>query len=334
MRGKRVLLAVLSLAVLGVTGVSAQGVLRSPSQKSSVKTAIRSSNKSILKRGVVKKKPAQQNPSPRIRDSYPDYVDSVVYVEEYNPNIELILADVNASNSTCPQKISDEMTMTSIRFDEPRRVLSFNYTVDSSVITASAMREGLSDYASNMETLKDMAEDDEMKVLLTALAEENGSIELNFYMKRERTNVRQEYTTSDITSALRYVSSPSYTSGGNGDANGTKYKDVDMIVSNTNLGMPMKIDDSTILESLSRDGSLLYYNYTLVEDGFTAEQIAPFKNSIRATIEKNFDNALTQRLLQTLIDADITLIHRYVGNKSGGSFDIVFTPSDLRSLKK
>ncbi|MBO4965111.1 MAG: hypothetical protein J6C81_02460 [Muribaculaceae bacterium] len=324
---KRIISLLLAIAVLGIAGADAQGVLKSPSQKNKVKTAI--SNKSILKRGVSKKKTTtnRNNGSTTSGNS-----------SQYNANLDLIRTDVAVSNSTCPQQISEGLTMTSIKFNESRRAVIFNYTVDLPMVTAADMRTSLNDYASNMETLKDMAAEEDMQVLLEALIEEKGCIELNFYMKRENKTVSSTYTTFDLSSALKYVQSPSYNNNTNTSTSATgsnsQYADVDAIINATNINMPMNVDSTTVLESLSRDGSIMFYNYTLTEDGFTAEQIAPFKGGIRQSIENNFDNALTQQLLQTLIDANITLIHRYVGSKTGGSFDIVFSPSDLRALKK
>lgn len=112
---------------------------------------------------------------------------------------------------------------------------------------------------------------------------------------------------------------------------------IDQEIEATNKQFPMQIDNATTLLSMSRDGNVVTYNYSIDEgvldfDEFTAHEVS-FKEQLRNNIiVASSPSTEFHAFLILLRDSDKELHYRYKGNRSGKTMAVGFSNDDIKSL--
>ena len=109
---------------------------------------------------------------------------------------------------------------------------------------------------------------------------------------------------------------------------------VEILVSNTQLQLPMKVDAVTLLDDMVIEGDTVCYVYSIDSEQVSADQIINDEKGMRQNIIQGLsapDPAL-RYLVASLSDAGKSLCYRYVFKPEGQRVEILLTADDVKHI--
>ena len=101
-------------------------------------------------------------------------------------------------------------------------------------------------------------------------------------------------------------------------------------VEKANSDCPIYIMDGLQMTSVLDDGSNVVYVVETSEDVLPIELIEAQSSEMKNAMATTFNQPDTKELIDVLVECNKGMAFRFVGEQSGDSYEIVFTPAELK----
>lgn len=250
---------------------------------------------------------------------------------------------VEEGNKTCPQNMGDGMTLTSLSIDDNVLEMKFGIDSDDEDVTPSVFRQYRQVFKTTM--LQGLVGDADTRELLNLCVKAEVQMKVTLHFQGYSETVQIVIPINEIEEALNGDLSAADTDEDSVavDEEVTADETEQALVSLRGQipimrnQLPMTIDEGTTWTDVSFDNANVTYIYSVDEaqlGGSVGEMLqsqqALLKNNIKVNMQ-NGDNTM-KAFLQTCIQAGSGLIYRFVGDTSGESVSVRFSPSELSNL--
>lgn len=96
-----------------------------------------------------------------------------------------------------------------------------------------------------------------------------------------------------------------------------------------NIHLPLQLDYCTILKKLSKSDGYLTYDYIIIEDEVSIEYFRQNKSFLKETLRQRLFSQCKDDLMRQAKHLGLGYSYRYKGDKTGKSFAITFSNSEL-----
>ncbi len=256
---------------------------------------------------------------------------SVADAKSYIANI------VDAVNEDLPQTLPMGMLMTAVNYSHNPECVSYFIIMGDSPVSFSTFSKNLSKPEIKNSFLESFVKNEGVEDFVNALHTAGCTMKVTYYFSPDEKSVSVTFTPDEILNAWnnRNVNHNPTVQEKPQTQNNQYYSEIDESISSSKSLCPMKVDEQTTWTDVKREGNRVTYYYDVIEDGFTISQLRDVQNIIRRNLEKTFSqNALIQEFFKSLVKKNCCLIYHYKGLTTKDSFDIIFTPADLKTFVK
>lgn len=216
----------------------------------------------------------------------------------------------------------DMMKITDCTYEN--NVLTIECTVDESVLNISALKEKKAALHDNVKVaLGVLMDNKDFATLIDLTIDAGASLRYTYVGKSSKESVDIEFDNDELREIQK--------SGG-------KNSKEDLLraeISSTNLQLPMKVDDVTILTSLRMEGADVTYNYVVEENEFTIEDIRNSEQAVYAMKKSIIDglnaNEISKEMTKLCIDCNKYLVYHYTGNRTSQTLELRISPDEIRA---
>ena len=214
----------------------------------------------------------------------------------------------------------DMMKITDCTYEN--NVLTIECTVDESVLNISALKEKKAALHDNVKVaLGVLMDNKDFATLIDLTIDAGASLRYTYVGKSSKESVDIEFDNDELREIQK--------SGG-------KNSKEDLLraeISSTNLQLPMKVDDVTILTSLRMEGADVTYNYVVEENEFTIEDIRNSEQAVYAMKKSIIDglnaNEISKEMTKLCIDCNKYLVYHYTGNRTSQTLELRISPDEI-----
>lgn len=228
-------------------------------------------------------------------------------------------ASIETANKECPVDLGMLGELSSFEYnedaDEAIMTITFSKNMPISFSSLNKIKNTLKrSMLSYLARLKPTVE------LMKVIAKADSKI--TFIMQKEDTNeeIRLKISKEDVNDLAE------------GNIDPISPRDLmEIMVASTNAQCPMQIDKYTILSSTALEGSYFVYNYSVDENSVSIENIEQCKTAMKSILKKTLSTSdpLVKSMVSACKEANVGILHRYIGNVSGNVCVVKFSPSEL-----
>lgn len=225
---------------------------------------------------------------------------------------------VEAENAQCPIGIGMIGSMTSIKYDKAENNVLINFLIKSDVVPlkeiknadimfSKIMKAGLS--GSDKKEVIQMVREAGASMTIRFVDDQNPALTTEIKFSSDDINEIAESNLSDeeINSII-----------------------LENQIAIDNSHCPMTIDEGLKIISVAEEDSNVVYTCQLDEDFNDIKLFEPLKEELRANMKENFSDPTMKEFLSLLVALNKGFVFRFVGDKSGTTIDISYTPEELK----
>lgn len=163
------------------------------------------------------------------------------------------------------------------------------------------------------------SQSDDFKSMLDILKKNNGSFTYEYVGKRSGKKVTVDVTNEELRNFGNEESDPQ--------------RVLDDQIALTNIHFPLRVDEITVVDSLTREGKDIVYWYRVDEEQVKISQLEDLREAIESnlyeTLRMQRDDISTKVFLRSCYNANADIVYRYQGSISGESTDFRFSIKDV-----
>lgn len=235
-----------------------------------------------------------------------------------SPSLE---SQIEQANKQCPVKVPGVGQIKSIEYKD--NTVTYNCQVMNRSFNLAAL-EGHEDAMKSamMPMMKSLVEG--KNSIGKVLVKENASLALHYFTKGPRSSsVTVTFTPEEIKAVI------------DGEVKDDPLTKLKTQVDVSRVQCPMKVDSSTSLTDIEAKDGYVVYTYELKETGdeegivdTLAENADEVRASLLEAVQDKSDKE-TEKVVQLCKDAGYGILYKYVGAKSGKTFEVKFEASEL-----
>lgn len=236
---------------------------------------------------------------------------------------------VEKENKTCPADVGEGLTLTSLTLEDDQLVMKVDISADEEDVTPAFLRQNRELF--KMDLFADLKDDAYTRKMCELCVKAEVQIKIVFHYRRYGEDVQLVLPVNEIEEALQ----------------GKVSADMDEVEQARNAlrghihalrsQLPTVLENGLTCTGVNYDYENVTYIYLVDENslGSTVSQIygsqqAMVKNNIKVNFQSGYNTS--KAFLQTCIQAGSGLIYRYIGNTTGESVNVRFTPSELANF--
>lgn len=231
--------------------------------------------------------------------------------------------DVENINKQCPLDMGMLGELTSVTYDEDENAVNFNYTIDEGTFTVADFRATENEIRNSLRlTIAQESSRELYKEIIDAgasfntvlMSGSNPDNQLKISFSNEELKQLIDMPLSEKERKTLLLSSQ---------------------IATENARCPYLVEDGMLMTSVKDNDKNVVYNCRLDEKLYDIEEMADYKSVMKnALIETFSTDVVMQNQIQLLVSLNKGIVYNFYGSNTGKSFELEFSPSELRSYLK